>query len=50
LLGVITIVGGAGLLLPAAFNLALGGRLTPARLWVLGLLGVVTLTLVFVFR
>lgn len=50
LLGVIMILGGAGLLLPAAFNLALGGRLTPARLWVLGLLGVVTLTLVFVFR
>lgn len=50
LLGVIMILGGAGLLLPAAFNLALDGRLTPARLWVLGLLGVVTLTLVFVFR
>ncbi len=52
LLGVIMILGGAGLLLPAAFNLALGGTLTPARLWLLGLIGTVTvtLTLVFLFR
>jgi len=47
MLGVIMILGRAGLLLPAAFNLALGGRLTPARPWVLGLVGVVTLTSVF---
>ncbi len=50
LLGVFTIVGGAGLLLPAAFNLALGGRLSPARILALCLVGVVVLTLVLVFR
>lgn len=50
LLGVLMILGGALLLLPAAFNLALGGRLTPARLMVLGLVGLAVLILAVPFR
>ncbi len=45
LLGMLMILGGALLLLPAAFNLALGGRLTPGRLVALGLVGLAVLIL-----
>lgn len=50
LLGMLMILGGALLLLPAAFNLALGGRLTPARLVALGLVGLAVLILSVLFR
>lgn len=50
LLGMLMILGGALLLLPAAFNLALGGRLTPSRLVALGLVGLAVLILSILFR
>jgi len=50
LLGVLFMLGGAGILLPALYNLALGDRLTPARLLALVLLGVATMILLVLFR
>ena len=50
LLGMIMILGGVLLLLPAAYNLALGGRLTPARALAVGLVGLTVLILAVLFR
>ncbi|MBK8018414.1 MAG: hypothetical protein IPK20_17950 [Betaproteobacteria bacterium] len=50
LVGVIMMVGGVLLLLPAAFNLALGGRLTPARALAIGLVGLAVLILAILLR
>lgn len=50
LLGMLMVVCGALLLLPAAVNLALGGRLTPARVLALGLVGLAVLILSALFR
>lgn len=50
LLGVLFMLGGVGILLPALYNLALGDRLTPARLLALVLLGVAVMILLVLFR
>jgi hypothetical protein len=50
LLGVLMILGGALLLLPAAYNVALGGRLTPARALAVGLVALAVLIVSVLFR